>query len=557
MNINILVVDDDEIFNEMTCSFLKLKQAKPIAAFSLQQAREYLSKHLPELIILDSNLKDGVGLELLEDIVNTGHDIPVMLVTAESDQNLMVKYFENGVTEYILKPLDVNLMWLKIVLLIENHNLKLHDIKQSKALHKLLEQKEQEEQLARHVYEHMTDNAGPGNNLFNSLMRSSMTFNGDYLISARAPNGNVYTLLVDATGHGLAAAISVLPLVSIFRSMVHKSLSLAYIVFELNKKLERETPDDRFVAGILLELDLQQGLLNIWNGGMPDVLLLNQDGQIIDRGISKHMPLGILNTQLFSTEVYSVKTKHIAHLVMFSDGLIEQNNEAGEYFGMQRVVSSILDSPNPHDLIENLERDFDTFLGPTEQVDDVSVCHIDIIGLFAGYAQKALEKNGHESKSGCTSLNMIVMGQQLSIFDMPGSIDNLMKMADIPITLRQRTITICSELYCNALDHGVLGLNSALKNEEDGFMQFYEEKELRMEKLKPSDKIELCFNYDQAEQKITLSITDSGAGFDNDKINLNTGELSGRGLMLIEKLSDKVHIQSPGNNTSVVIKCSA
>ncbi|MFT4940771.1 MAG: response regulator of citrate/malate metabolism [Paraglaciecola sp.] len=556
MNINILVVDDDEIFNQIIYSFLQIKLAKAISVFSLQQAREYLSRHLPDLIILDNYLSDGIGFELLEDMQRAGQNIPVMLITADEDQDLMVEYFKKGVTEYILKPLNLELMWLKLVLLMKNHNLHLQVIEKSQALQKLLDEIAHEQQLARYVYEHMTDNTQPTNGLVNSLMRASTTFNGDILLSARAPNGNVYTLLLDATGHGLAAAISVLPLVSIFRTMVQKSLSLAIIVFELNQKLAREMPDDRFVAAILLEIDPHQGLLNIWNGGMPDVLLLDQHSQVINQIISQHMPLGILDSQQFSTATYSVKIDLIAQLLMFSDGLIEQVDDNGACFGMPRVIGSISDCSYSDDIVINLERDFDAFLGTGEQGDDISICHINIIDLLAGQDQVTLDIIKQEPKSGSTNLTMGVMGQQLSKFDLLGSMDNFMRMADVPIPLRQRTFTICSELFCNALDHGVLGLDSAIKNEEGGFMRFYEEKGLRMERLNPSDKIELNFNYDQLEKNITICVTDSGAGFNKDNINLNTSELSGRGLMLIEKLANQVHIQAPGNSTSVVINAS-
>ncbi len=80
-------------------------------------------------------------------------------------------------------------------------------------------------------------------------------FSGDIVAASRSPGGHFYALLADATGHGLAAAISVLPVLALFYRMTKLNRSVQEIVLELNQQLKESMPVGRFVAVTLICLD--------------------------------------------------------------------------------------------------------------------------------------------------------------------------------------------------------------------------------------------------------------------------------------------------------------
>ena len=109
-----------------------------------------------------------------------------------------------------------------------------------------------------------------------------------------------------------------------------------------------------------------------------------------------------------------------------------------------------------------------------------------------------------------------------------------------------------TELYVNALDHGVLGLDSALKSDPSGFAQYFSEREQRLDNLQ-TGHVSFYLNVEQNEdsRSMKIRIEDSGKGFDylnHDILNAddNTG-LSGRGILLIRDLCESLSYLDAGN----------
>ncbi len=106
-------------------------------------------------------------------------------------------------------------------------------------------------------------------------------------------------------------------------------------------------------------------------------------------------------------------------------------------------------------------------------------------------------------------------------------------------------------LYVNALDHGVLDLDSKLKTSAEGFATYYQEREKRLSQLKRGS-IELYISYFPFKQggKVLLRLKDSGRGFDAlqyFKDNQNQ-KLSGRGIYLVDELCDTLEYTEMGTS---------
>jgi two-component system, HptB-dependent secretion and biofilm response regulator len=174
----------------------------------------------------------------------------------------------------------------------------------------------QKDELAEH-HEHLRQQHEIAERTFGKLMRSgeldapnlrhmlvpvSIT-SGDLLLAAYRPDGVQHILLGDFTGHGLAAAMGAIPVTDTFQSMTQKGFAIDQIAAEINRKLKASLPVGLFLAACLLSLDSRAGRLCIWNGGIPDVLVKSPDAGVHRRLASCHLPLGILEDEIFDAEL--------------------------------------------------------------------------------------------------------------------------------------------------------------------------------------------------------------------------------------------------------------
>jgi two-component system response regulator RegX3 len=73
------------------------------AAETLQRARELFDEHTPDLVLLDVMLPDGSGIDLCREIRERG-DVPVIMVSARTDEIDVVLGLEFGAADYVTKP---------------------------------------------------------------------------------------------------------------------------------------------------------------------------------------------------------------------------------------------------------------------------------------------------------------------------------------------------------------------------------------------------------------------------------------------------------------------
>ncbi len=66
-----------------------------------------------------------------------------------------------------------------------------------------------------------------------------------------------------------------MPLAEVFYGMTAKGYGMAQVLREMNAKLKRILPGDMFCCALLVNLSMQRGAVEVWNGGMPDGFLLS------------------------------------------------------------------------------------------------------------------------------------------------------------------------------------------------------------------------------------------------------------------------------------------
>jgi len=108
MSATILIVDDEEHFRHTTSSFLTSMGYETIHAETLAEARQNLHQGKADIILLDVNLPDGLGPELLEDTAHVAQRPPIILITAFGDIETAVEAMKNGAHDFLEKPIQLS-----------------------------------------------------------------------------------------------------------------------------------------------------------------------------------------------------------------------------------------------------------------------------------------------------------------------------------------------------------------------------------------------------------------------------------------------------------------
>ncbi len=109
----ILLVEDDEALGQGICLALNSESAAVTHCKNLLRGRQALGAADFDLLILDVNLPDGSGLELLREVRQTG-GLPVILLTANDLETDIVAGLELGADDYITKPFSLAVMRARV-----------------------------------------------------------------------------------------------------------------------------------------------------------------------------------------------------------------------------------------------------------------------------------------------------------------------------------------------------------------------------------------------------------------------------------------------------------
>lgn len=120
---NVLIVDDEEIILESLTQYLTERGFNVIGVESLSSAKKVLSEKSIDLILLDIKLPDGMGLELLDDIVKLAEKPIVIVMTAYGTVDTAVTAMKKGVYDFIQKPFRTKDIELIIKLALDTRRL--------------------------------------------------------------------------------------------------------------------------------------------------------------------------------------------------------------------------------------------------------------------------------------------------------------------------------------------------------------------------------------------------------------------------------------------------
>ncbi len=555
--LKILVADDTDTDRLILESIVRKEGHHVVLARNGIEAVEVYKQEKPDIVLLDALMPELDGFGAARKIKELAGDqlVPIIFLTSLSDTESLVQCLDAGGDDFLSKPYNRVILQAKIKSFNRMREMHGTMLTQRDQIIQYNNRLLQEQTVAKHVFDNVAHSGCLNANNVRYFLSSMAVFNGDVMVAAMRPSGSMIVLLGDFTGHGLPAAMGAMPLASTFYGMVPKGFSMTDILREINGKLKNILPVGIFCCATMLDINFRKKRLKIWNGGLPDCFLHHiKDGSITPIK-STHLPLGVLSNRVFKDNCEYFELDIGDRLFLWSDGIHEARNSRGEMFGEERLKDIFINNKEPEHLFDDILVGVQQFVGVSEKDDDLSLLEIRMEEPenVNAFAKEASERFGDAEVE--WSMSFEVNPTSFKVFDpLPMLLNVLMEVPKLR-GFNSTLYTIFAELYSNALEHGVLQLDSKLKQTPEGFAEYYSLREERINNISEGF-VRIYITNKTSENGGTLGIRveDSGKGFDFSKKmkgNLNTFGYSGRGIALIEKMCSAVRYLGCGNIVEV------
>ncbi|MEP3349730.1 MAG: fused response regulator/phosphatase [Marinomonas sp.] len=554
--LTILVADDNPTDRVLLKAILSQFGHNVIVAVDGQDAVDKFDPETIQLVCLDIKMPHKNGWEVALEIQEIAGDkfVPIVFLSGVADPVALSNCLKIGGTDFISKPYSPALITAKLNAIVRLLVMQKTLEEQRDELAHYNEKLLHEQEVAKVVYENITNSNCLKDSALSTIHYGTNTFNGDVILAAYKPNGGMHLLLGDFTGHGLSAAIGALPLADIFFDWTKKGFLMRQIIPEINARLKSVLPSNMFCSAAFIDIKVNNKSIEVWNGGLPDLLFFSGNAQAPTRLTSKNLPLGVLSPDVFECQIDLASFVPGDRLLAFSDGVYEAFDSAGNMFcnsvlqplyagevqasnsmdwlASQLHKEGVLD--NPHDDISCLGVRLDSNIGIDSPVYDVPQSHDEAPADF--------------------SFEYVLNADSLRNTDPLPYVLQIITTVPGLSRYSSQIFMILSELYSNALEHGVLKLSSTKKHSSDGFSLYYEERERSLAALKEGFvKISVKVTSDKNDRVLILYVEDSGEGFDFSRVNYdisNTELLYNRGLALLDQLCQKLEFSKGGRAVS-------
>jgi serine phosphatase RsbU (regulator of sigma subunit) len=392
LNARILIVDDKEANVRLLEGMLRVAGYTCVdSTMDPNLVCELYRRNRYGLILLDLQMPGMDGFQVMEglkEIEGNGY-LPVLVITAQPDHKL--RALQAGAKDFVGKPFDMaelrarvhNILEVRLLHLAakkysEELEATVRDLEASREvirLKSLEEQKrsEQELALAQETQESLLPRSLPqfGDFHIHAFSNPTRYVGGDFYDFLQLSSGEWVGVLADVSGKGMPAAL--------LSSMVLGALSMEFrsgtkphdVLNRVNQLLCEKSLPFQFVTLFLFLLGPNGMGQFISAGHNPAYLFRAATGKIEQLESDAHF-LG-----MFDFASYQSRTLHLNRgdvLVIYSDGLTDAQNQQGEMFGEQRLLSIIQKEAflGSHAVEQKFLSAIDEFTQGMPQTDDIT-----------------------------------------------------------------------------------------------------------------------------------------------------------------------------------------
>ncbi len=236
------------------------------------------------------------------------------------------------------------------------------------------QRRDEELRLAREIQDRLLPAAPPVLDHLElaGLSLPAREIGGDYFDYIPLEGGLVGLAVADVSGKGAPAAL----LMSTFRASLRSQdligLGPGEVLARLNRFIHSSVDPGKFITAFVGLFDPTTGIIRYANAGHDPPIVIASDGSIFELA-GGGLILGMLPQIVY--EEGSAELPPRSTLAVFTDGVTEARNEAGEFYGADRLVEVMRGSPRDScvDLLRRIVRSIEQYAGDAPQSDDITI----------------------------------------------------------------------------------------------------------------------------------------------------------------------------------------
>jgi sigma-B regulation protein RsbU (phosphoserine phosphatase) len=331
----ILIVDDAKPNVDLLVGALK-GEYKLSIALDGESALRNAAKNPPDLVLLDIMMPGIDGYEVCRRLreAEATRDVPVMFLSSLEDVQDKARGFEMGANDFLTKPFEILEVKARVRSLI----------KAKAYADAVREAMESELNVAREIQlgilpsdlSECTRNSGLD---ICAKIETAKQVGGDLYEVLRVGDDRIVVLIGDVSGKGIPASLFMAVTVTLARSMARQYENPAEILNRLNAELVVQNPYCMFVTMVCLVIDLRSGLVTGANAGHNQPVFVGADGLARFVFRTTGLVAGVMPDLGIRSE--SMPLSPGDTLILYTDGITEAFNPAGEMFGNERLLGCL------------------------------------------------------------------------------------------------------------------------------------------------------------------------------------------------------------------------
>ncbi len=362
----ILLIEGENELREKIAETLRAEKHEVTAVESSDQARKAAVKQSPSLVI--SSRKSGdQSVDFLEELAKDRRlsRVPVMLLVDPDDMEAALTSYNCDVYAILKKPIDFDHFKLQAETILRQTSRQKQSRRRER--HELRSRIMRLEREVRATTEDLTDAAQNFTTMLAAPPKpQGMRIDVHYAPSGGFIGGDFYdffwlderrlcVVIGDVTGHGIQAAV--------IQSMARKVISIGMRIKNgdlreglrfANDELADDIPQGKFVAAMVGVLDVVSGNWQHARCGVPHPVIVRANGKREDV-VTAGLALGLKRSSNWADaiQVHRANLEPEGRIVMFTDGIIECEQDDGEEFDY-KGVHAVLDRAKPSDNVPEL-----------------------------------------------------------------------------------------------------------------------------------------------------------------------------------------------------------
>ena len=329
-----LIADDQADIRAALRLLLKGAGYQTEAADSPGAVIDAISKQKFDLLLMDLNYARDTtsgkeGLDLISQIQQVDHDLPIVVMTAWATVDLAVESMRLGVRDFVQKPWENSRLLRKLRTQIEHGQARRREQTRDHQLRLELDE-------AREIQRGLMPRRMPQLQGFSlaCAWQPAHDVSGDYLAAFKLDETNAALCVADVAGKGFPAALLMSNMQAALKSLASENISPSELCAKLNQLMCGNTPLRKFITCFYSHLDVATRRLTFTNAGHNPPMVMHANGEC------HRLEDGGPVIGAFCESAYSQREVQLNSgdkLLLFTDGVTEARNASGDEFGEERL----------------------------------------------------------------------------------------------------------------------------------------------------------------------------------------------------------------------------